>query len=383
MRLIADSQELADFCQTIAEERYVTIDTEFMRDRTFWPKLCLVQIGSTDEAVAVDPLAPDIDLQPLQALLANEKITKVFHACRQDLEVFYHIFGELPVNVFDTQIAAMFTGYGDEVGYENLVGRIAKARLDKSSRFTDWARRPLSEAQLRYAIGDVTHLRKIFEHLEAQLDDAARRSWVDEELQPLLAADLYEQPPRSAWHRLKFKSKDRRFYGIVRELAAWRETRAQTRDVPRNRVMRDDIILEIAASKPKSVDELRGLDRVSIDRTGAAEMVAAIEAAMALPADELPPLKEHRIPPRGIGAIVDLLRVLLKHISDEEGIAPRLIATTSDLEAIAQDDDADVATMHGWRRRLFGERALAVKAGRVGFCVRDRKLELIKLEAVT
>jgi ribonuclease D len=379
MPLITDTNSLAQFCERMRAERFVAVDTEFMRDRTYWPRLCLVQVAGEQEAVAIDALAPGIDLGPLVALMADTAVLKVMHAARQDLEIF-HRLGRLPQPFFDTQVAAMVCGFGEEVAYETLVNKVAKAQLDKSSRFTDWARRPLTEAQIRYALGDVTHLRVIYESLAARIEKAGRMGWVEEEIEALLDPRLYENPPEEAWKRLKLRSRDGRFVAIVQALAAWREREAQRRDLPRARIIRDDLLLEVAANRPQTVEELRSLERVSVDKEGAAAIVAAIREVMALPRAALPQIPEPVILPRGIGPIVDLLRVLLKYRCEEAEVAQRLVASTADLEAIAVDDAADVPAMHGWRREIFGEDALALKAGRLALAVRGRRPVVIRLE---
>ena len=380
MTLITDNEALTAFCGRMRAERFVAIDTEFMRDRTYYPRLCLVQVAGESEAVAIDSLAPGLDLTPLLGLLADEAVLKVMHAARQDLEIFYHL-GAMPRPFFDTQVAAMVCGFGEEVAYDTLVSRLAGAQLDKSSRFTDWARRPLSPAQIHYALGDVTHLRVIYQKLAERLEQAGRTGWVVEELEALLEPRLYAQPPEDAWRRLKLRSRDARFIAIVQALAAWREREAQRRDLPRARVVRDDLLLEVAASRPQSVEELRALDRVNLDRDSAAGVVAAIRSAMALPKSELPPVPEQVVLPRGIGPTVDLLRVLLKLRSEESDVAQRLLASTAELEAIAVDDHADVPALHGWRREIFGEDALGLKAGRLALAVRGRKPVVIRLDA--
>ena len=380
MTLITDNEALTAFCGRMRAERFVAIDTEFMRDRTYYPRLCLVQVAGESEAVAIDSLAPGLDLAPLLGLLADEAVLKVMHAARQDLEIFYHL-GAMPRPFFDTQVAAMVCGFGEEVAYDTLVSRLAGAQLDKSSRFTDWARRPLSPAQIHYALGDVTHLRVIYQKLAERLEQAGRTGWVVEELEALLEPRLYAQPPEDAWRRLKLRSRDARFIAIVQALAAWREREAQRRDLPRARVVRDDLLLEVAASRPQSVEELRALDRVNLDRDSAAGVVAAIRSAMALPKSELPPVPEQVVLPRGIGPTVDLLRVLLKLRSEESDVAQRLLASTAELEAIAVDDHADVPALHGWRREIFGEDALVLKAGRLALAVRGRKPVVIRLDA--
>ena len=379
MSLITDNDTLAAFCRRMHGERFVTIDTEFMRDRTYYPKLCLVQVAGEQEAVAIDPLAPGLDLGPLLAVLADESVLKVMHAARQDLEIFHNL-GRLPAPFFDTQVAAMVCGFGEEVAYDTLVSKLAGAHFDKSSRFTDWSRRPLSEAQIRYALGDVTHLRVIYAKLAERIEKAGRMAWVAEELQALLDPALYAQLPEEAWRRLKMRTRDARFVAIVQALAAWREREAQRRDLPRARILRDDLLMEVAANRPQSVDDLRALDRVNLDRESVAGVVAAVRSAVALPKSALPAVPEPVVLPRGIGPTVDLLRVLLKYRSEESGVAQRLLANTAELEAIAVDDEAEVPALHGWRREIFGEDALALKAGRIALAVRDRKPIVIRLD---
>ncbi len=379
MSLIVTTSELAAFVERLRGQPYVTVDTEFMRDRTFWPKLCLVQLAGADEAVAVDPLAPGIDLAPLVALMDDPTILKVMHAARQDLEIFFRLSGRLPRPFYDTQIAAMVCGFGEEVAYETLVNEIARARLDKASRFTDWARRPLSPAQLAYAIGDVTHLRTIYEQLSRRIAAAGRETWVEEEVRYLLDPALYQPDPAEAWRRLKPRTRDRRFLAIVQRLAAWRERTAQRRDLPRNRVLRDDLVMEIAATRPTTVEALRALERVSLDRDAAREVVGEIAAALALPEDELPTIEPPRHLPRGIGPLVELLRVLLKLRAEESGVAQRLLANGDELEAIALDDAADVPALKGWRREIFGNDALALKRGEIALGVRQRRAAVVPL----
>jgi ribonuclease D len=282
--LIADTETLAAFCARLrASDQFVTVDTEFMRDRTYWPRLCLVQVGGEAEAAAVDPLSPGIDLGPLLDLMADPAVLKVMHAARQDLEIF-HLLGRIPSPFFDTQVAAMVCGFGEEVAYDTLVAKLARAQIDKSSRFTDWARRPLTPAQVTYALGDVTHLRTVYRELKADIDRRGRASWVEEELRALTDPANFEPPAEDAWKRLKIRTRDRQFLAIVQELATWRELEARRRDLPRQRIIRDDLLMEVAASKPRSVEELRSLERVNVDRESAAGIVASIARALAIPA---------------------------------------------------------------------------------------------------
>jgi ribonuclease D len=379
MTLLTKSEEIASLCEELAQEPFVALDTEFMRDRTYWPKLCLVQLAGKNRHAAIDPLAPGIDLTPLFALMANPAVVKVFHAARQDVEIFHHLNGAIPTPLFDTQLAAMVCGYGEEVGYETLVARLAKARIDKSSRFTDWSRRPLTRQQLDYALADVIHLRVVYQRLEAQLSQSGRTEWVAEELAGLTDPNTYEQPPDEAWRRVKVRSRDPRFLAIVRALAAWREREAQRRDLPRNRVLRDDLLLELAANRPRSTDDIAKLRRISLDRAGSAGAVAAVRQALELPEVELPLIEPPAKLPRGIGPLVDLLRVLLKFQCEEHHVAQRLVATTADLEAIAAFDMPDVPALRGWRLEVFGRAALTLKQGKLGLAVEKGQVVLVPM----
>jgi ribonuclease D len=379
MSLLTTTAELASLCAELAREAYVAVDTEFMRDRTYWPKLCLVQVAGAKRQAAIDPLARGIDLAPLFALMANPQVLKVFHAARQDIEIFHRLTGAVPTPLFDTQLAAMVCGYGEEVGYDTLVAQIAKDRVDKSSRFTDWSRRPLSAQQLAYALGDVIHLRVIYERLKRQLEQTGRTEWVAQELADLTNPDIYSPSLEDAWKRIKVRSREPRFLAVLRALAAWREGEAQRRDVPRNRIVRDDLLLEIAAHRPTSVEELTKLRRISLDRQSAAAAVEAVQAALALPEDELPRPEPQPKLPRGLGPMIELLRVLLKLKCEEHHVAQRLVATTSDLEAIATHERPDVAALKGWRFEVFGRAALALKRGELGLAIANGEIVLVPM----
>jgi ribonuclease D len=379
MSLLTTTAELASLCAELAREAYVAVDTEFMRDRTYWPKLCLVQVAGAKRQAAIDPLARGIDLAPLFALMANPQVLKVFHAARQDIEIFHRLTGAVPTPLFDTQLAAMVCGYGEEVGYDTLVAQIAKDRVDKSSRFTDWSRRPLSAQQLAYALGDVIHLRVIYERLKRQLEQTGRTEWVAQELADLTNPAIYSPSLEDAWKRIKVRSREPRFLAVLRALAAWREGEAQRRDVPRNRIVRDDLLLEIAAHRPTSVEELTKLRRISLDRQSAAAAVEAVQAALALPEDELPRPEPQPKLPRGLGPMIELLRVLLKLKCEEHHVAQRLVATTSDLEAIATHERPDVAALKGWRFEVFGRAALALKRGELGLAIANGEIVLVPM----
>ncbi|TCR66280.1 ribonuclease D [Bosea sp. BK604] len=367
MSLITTTQDLADACARLAEHPFVTVDTEFLRETTYYPKLCLIQLASPDEAVLVDPLAPELDLAPFLALMADQNVVKVFHAARQDLEIVWIIGKLIPTPLFDTQVAAMVCGYGDSVGYEQLANDLAKARIDKSSRFTDWSRRPLTEAQLTYAESDVTHLRDIYLALKADLAASGREAWVAEEMAVLTSPATYEVKPENAWQRLKGRIRKPKELALLMELAAWREREAQSRDVPRQRVLKDDALMDIVQRGPRSVEALAELRSVpnGFERSRAGgEVLAAIERGNALDTRDLPRLERERGRPAN-GAVLDLLKVLLKATADAERVAPKILASSDDLEAISFDDDADVPALQGWRREVFGEKAVALKNGRL------------------
>jgi ribonuclease D len=367
MKLIDTSAELAAACERLKHHGYVTVDTEFLRETTFWPRLCVIQMASLEEAIAVDALAPDIDLGPFFELMTNTSVVKVFHSARQDIEIIWHLGEVIPAPLFDTQVAAMVCGFGDQVSYEQLAGSLAAAKIDKSSRFTDWSRRPLSDSQIDYAIADVTHLRTIYEKLIARLEKNNRLGWLDEEMAILSSPETYRQEPERAWERLKTRVRKPRDLAVLMEVAAWREREAQMRDVPRSRVLKDDTIGDIALAAPRTVEELgrlrtipQGFER---SRTGA-DILAAVERALSRDPSTLPPVDRDR-PNGNTGAIVQLLKVLLQSTAENRGVASKIIATVDDLEAIAQSDNADVASLKGWRRELFGEHALALKHGRL------------------
>ncbi|MCU0885934.1 MAG: ribonuclease D [Beijerinckiaceae bacterium] len=376
MNLITTTADLAAACARLAAHPFVTIDTEFLRDSTYYPKLCLLQMASPDEGLLVDPLAPGLDLAPFFALMADNSVMKVFHAARQDLEIVWNLGRMLPTPLFDTQIAAMVCGYGDSVGYEQLANDLAKARIDKSSRFTDWSRRPLSEAQLVYALSDVTHLRDIYLALKADLEASGRTEWLVEEMAVLNHPGTYETKPEDAWMRLKGRVRKPREVALLIEIAAWRETEAQSKDVPRGRILKDDALMDIvqrAPRDPEALSDLRSLPRGFERSRAGADVLAAVERALAADHKTLPRLDR---PERhgGNGAVLDLMKVLLKAVSDSERVAPKIIATVDDLEAIANDDAADVPALKGWRRTLFGDKALALKSGQLSLRMRAGKV---------
>ncbi|MFM8860801.1 MAG: ribonuclease D [Methylocystis sp.] len=370
MKLLTNNDELAEVCERFSHHEFVTVDTEFLRETTFWPKVCLIQIASPEEAIAIDTLAENIDLTPFFALMANPAIVKVFHAARQDLEIIWRLSRLIPTPLFDTQVAAMVCGFGEQASYLELVKAITRANLDKSSRFTDWSRRPLSDAQIEYAIADVTYLRDIYSTLLERLTRTNRLDWLDDEMQILSSPATYEQHPENAWERLRHKVRKPRDLGVLMELAAWREHEAQSKDVPRSRVLKDDILVEIAQSAPRSIEALGNLRAFpkGMERSrSAADIVSAVERGLTRDPNTIPKIERAR---RGAnGATVELLKVLLRQISEETGVAAKLIATIDDLEAIAADQDSQCPALIGWRRSIFGEKALELKKGRLALAI--------------
>ena len=386
MRTLTTTEDLAAFCEEAKGQPYITVDTEFLRERTYYSKLCLVQLalpGQGDEnAVLVDPLVEGLSLEPLMDLFRDESIVKVFHAARQDLEIFHIDHGVIPRPLFDTQVAAMVCGFGEQVGYETLVRKIAKQQLDKSSRFTDWSRRPLTDAQKTYALADVTHLREIYEHLAAQLEKTGRDRWVAEELAVLTDPETYVTHPEDAWKRIKTRSNSPRFLAIVQELAAFRETHAQTRNVPRNRVFKDDALVELASTKPADMADL-GRSRLLLREARKGDIadgiLAAVKAGQERPKDGLPQVDKSRDKMQVNPALADLLRVLLKAKTESSGVASKLIAPAADLDAIAAGE-RDVAALKGWRREVFGEDALRLCDGRIALTAKGVDVKVIELD---
>ena len=385
MKTITKSSELKDFCDRAANEKYITIDTEFLRERTYFSKLCLIQLATpgydNENAVIVDTLVNNLDLSPLYELFQNQNIVKVFHAARQDLEIFYLASGIFPYPLFDTQIAAMVCGFGDQVAYETLVRQLAKQTLDKSSRFTDWSHRPLTDDQKKYALADVTHLRVIYEILSEQLVKSGRLKWVDDELKNLISPETYDVDPKNSWRRLKTKSNSRRFLGLVASLAEFRENFAQSKNIPRNRVIKDDALLELASNKPRNLDELsrsRLLLREARKGEIASGLLKAIEKGLEIPDSELP--EKQLKPEKGQinNALADLLRVLLKSCSENTGVASKLIATAGDLDALAAGD-RNIDALNGWRFEVFGQSALQLCDGKIGLSVKGVKVKTFNL----
>jgi ribonuclease D len=380
MRLISTTHDLTEACAALARHDYVAVDTEFMRETTFWPKLCLIQLAGPNDALIVDPLAPQIDLAPFYALMANERVVKVFHAARQDVEIVHVQAGIIPHPIFDTQVAAMVCGFGDSISYVNLVKRVTGKELDKTSRFTDWARRPLTQKQLLYALGDVTHLRDIYEHLKTDLAKTGRAHWLGEEMATLTDPKTYVTHPEDAWKRLKLKVRNRTGLAVLIELAAWRERQAQAQNVPRNRILRDEALYDIANHAPTDaakLSELRTLSEGFSRSARAREIVDIVKLGLARDPKSVPPLHNGSPHQGDAGATVDLLRVLLKAAAQRHGVAPRLIADSDDLERIALENEPNVPALSGWRRELFGENALRLKRGELALMMSDGEVTVL------
>ncbi len=376
--VVTDSGDLAALCQNLARSAYVAVDTEFMRETTFWPNLCLIQLAAPGHAFAIDPLANSLDLSPFFALMADERVVKVFHAARQDIEIIYHAAKIIPKPLFDTQVAAMVCGFGEAVSYSALVKQLTGKTHDKSSRFTDWSHRPLSERQLHYAIGDVTHLRDVYIKLKERLEKAGRAHWLTDEMALLTNPETYETRPEDAWKRLKIRVRSPQALAVLMEVAALREAQAQTLNVPRSRVLKDEAIADIAAQMPRTPEDLARLrsfkDGVAKSQRGR-DITEAVERGLKRDPATIPPLAQSEPLPPSAAAVADLLRVLLKAVAAQHGVAPKLIATSEDLEKIALNSNADVPAMHGWRRELFGEAALALKAGRLALTMKGGEIE--------
>ena len=378
--LVSTSADLAALCQRLAGEEFVTVDTEFMRERTYYPELCVVQVAGEREVAIIDAQAEGLDLAPLGELLANTAVTKVFHAARQDIEIFVQLFDAVPTPMFDTQVAAMVAGFGDQVGYDALVSGLTGGSIDKAHRFSDWSIRPLSPAQITYAIADVTYLREVYRRLRARLLADNRLEWVAEEMAVLSDPATYRGDPEAAWERLRPRSNNRRFLGLLRALAAWREREAQRINIPRQRLLKDETLLEIAATGPSSPEALlraRGVARGFAEgRTGAA-LLEVVAAAKAVPDSDLPPAPAVRETTRPSAALVALLKVLLAAKSEQHHVAPRLVASSDDIDRLAGEDSPDIPALHGWRREVFGEDALSLKIGHLALGVDGRRIKLI------
>lgn len=383
MDMITTTEALAAFCARLAAHDFVTVDTEFLRETTYWPELCLIQMAGPEDDGIVDPLAQGIDLQPFYDLMADTSVVKVFHAARQDIEIIVNRGDLVPHPIFDTQVAAMVCGFGDSISYDQLVSRITGAHIDKSSRFTDWSRRPLSDKQLDYALADVTHLRDVYAELLGRLTAEGRGHWVADEMAVLESRSTYEIDPADAWRRLKMRVRKPIELCVLQHIAAWREREARSRNVPRGRILKDDALYEVAQQQPKTEDalgRLRTIPRGWERSAQGVKLVEVVSQALETPKEELPRLPRQRQAPEGAQAAVELLRVLLKLTVERENVAAKIIATADDLEAIAaHGDDADVGALKGWRRELFGERALKLIRGELALKFSGRKVDAVEL----
>lgn len=377
MRLITTQTDLESFCAQVESGEYVTVDTEFIRDKTYYPRLCLLQMANDDHAAIIDPLAEGIDLAPVFGLMAKSSLTKVFHACRQDIEIFYLLSGAIPAPIFDTQVAAAVCGYGESVGYEALVNKIVGADIDKSSRFTDWAARPLTEKQLSYALSDVTHLRVIYKELHQKINETGRSSWIEKEHKFLSNPALYKPDPENAWKRLKFGNMRAKNLAVLRELARWREIEAREKNVPRGRIIKDDFLIELAHTAPRKESDilrLRSVDK-NLSKPKMEAVLAAVNTALDMPSSEWPQLPKAKKPQQNITSAMAMLQLLLKVKADVNNIAAPIIASKDDLEAIALGEDTPVLT--GWRYDIFGKKAVALVEGRLKLSLNPKNKQVV------
>ena len=381
-QFITTTEALAGLCARLANEEFITVDTEFMREKTYYPELCLVQLAGTDDVAVVDAMAPGLDLAPLGELLAKPEPVKVFHACRQDVEIFLLLFGAVPANLFDTQVAAMVAGFGDQVGYDSLVQALTGGHIDKTHRFSDWSARPLSKAQIEYAAADVTHLRVVYEKLSARLRVEGRMDWVAQEMAVLAEPGTYRVEPARAWERLKIRTNNRRQLALVQAIAAWREREAQRINIPRGRLLKDEQIPEVAALAPADAETLtrvRGISAGFANGKSGVSLLAAIAAAKALPEGELPRVERPRDTPRASPALVSLLKVLLGAAAEQNNVAPRLVASGEEIEALALDETAPNPILEGWRREMFGEDALRLIRGEIALSTKGKRIKIVEL----
>lgn len=384
MNLITTTQGLEEAVSALAKSDFVTVDTEFIRETTFWPELCLIQMATPDHTALVDALAPGLDLSAFFALMADDKIVKVFHAARQDIEIIHHLGGLIPHPVFDSQVAAMVCGFGDAISYDQLVAKITGKQIDKTSRFTDWRRRPLSEKQLDYALADVTYLRDVYLYLKAKLEEQERSEWVNEEMAVLTAVETYDLHPDDAWKRVKVRLRKPMELAIVQSVAAWREREARERNVPRGRVLKDDTIGEIAQQQPRDAEALSRLRTIpkGWERSASGSgLIAAIQSALAIAKEDLPRLPKQSQSPEGSAAAADLLKVLLKLVTEQHGVAAKIVANSDDIDKIAAEGEAaNVAALQGWRREVFGQKALDLIEGKVGIKFENRRITTFTFE---
>ncbi|MBB5373466.1 ribonuclease D [Acidocella aromatica] len=381
-QFITTTEALASLCARLAEEEFITVDTEFMREKTYYPELCLVQLAGTQDVAVVDAMAKGIDLAPLGELLAKPEPVKVFHACRQDVEIFLLLFGAVPVNLFDTQVAAMVAGFGDQVGYDSLVQSLTGGHIDKTYRFSDWSARPLTKAQIDYAAADVTHLRTVYEKLSARLRVEGRLEWVGQEMEVLADPNTYRVDPARAWERLKIRTNNRRQLALVKAIAAWREREAQRVNIPRGRLLKDEQIPEVAALAPDNAEALtraRGISAGFANGKSGVSLLAAIAEAKALGEADLPRIERPRDTPRASPALVALLKVLLNAAAEQNNVAARLVASGEEIEALALDETAPNPILEGWRREMFGEDALRLIRGEIALSTQGKRIKIVEL----
>jgi ribonuclease D len=379
---ITATSELAALCERLAQEEFVTVDTEFMRERTYYPDLCLVQLAGSQDVAVVDAQAKGLDLAPLGLLLAKPEVVKVFHACRQDIEIFLLMFGAVPTPIFDTQVAAMVAGFGDQVGYDALVQALTGGHIDKAHRFSDWSARPLSPAQIAYAAADVTHLRDVYEKLTARLRVDGRMDWVGQEMAALADPDTYRVNPERAWERIKLRTKNRRQLALVQAIAAWREREAQRINIPRQRLLKDEQIPELAALAPTTAEALtriRGISSGFAAGKSGISLLAVIAAANAIPEAELPRTERGGEPNRASPALIALLKVLLNARAEQNNVAARLVASGEDIEALALDETAENPALQGWRAEMFGNDALRLIRGEIALSAQGRRVKIVAL----
>lgn len=380
MHYIKETNHLNELCSKLNKSEFLSIDTEFIREKTYWPKLCLIQVFNGEEKIIIDPLAKDIDLKSFFEILNNKEIVKIFHSGRQDIEIFYNLTKKIPQNIYDTQIAAMVCGFGDSIGYENLVSQLLGKKIDKTSRLTNWSNRPLSKKQINYAISDVTHLFEIYPIIRDKIISNKRENWLKEEIKILISKKTYELNPNDSWKRLKYRNLSKNSIGVLIELSKWREIKAQKKDVPRGNIIRDDAIYELCSAQPKNIEDLNNLR--SFNRKGglrkefAEEILLAIKKGKSITKEKLPKIKPPKRLPMGISSKVSILKILLDNISEEYGVAQKLIANKNDLQELVLNDKADIKTLKGWRYKVFGKKAIDFKNGKISIKMKNDKVIL-------
>ena len=380
MHYVKETNHLNELCSKLNKSEFLSIDTEFIREKTYWPKLCLIQVFNGEDKIIIDPLAKDIDLKSFFEILKNKEIVKIFHSGRQDIEIFYNLTKKIPQNIYDTQIAAMVCGFGDSIGYENLVSQLLEKKIDKTSRLTNWSNRPLSKKQINYAISDVTHLFEIYPIIRDKIVSNKRENWLKEEIKILISKKTYELNPNDSWKRLKYRNLSKNSIGILIELSKWREIKAQEKDVPRGNIIRDDAIYELCSAQPKNIEDLNNLR--SFNRKGglrkefAEEILLAIKKGKSIKKEKLPKIKPAKRLPMGISSKVSILKILLDSISEEYGVAQKLIANKNDLQELVLNDKADIKTLKGWRYKVFGKKAIDFKNGKISIKMKNDKVIL-------